>query len=89
MTYNLKNALLNITNHKVYSLSVVATLSIVLAALITVLTLAYIMLLKPLPYPEQMRLVKAEYAQIDQTGALNTPHLLPLSGLKCLQLSYI
>ncbi|MFK3872620.1 ABC transporter permease [Pseudoalteromonas rhizosphaerae] len=72
MTYNLKNALLNITNHKVYSLSVVATLSIVLAALITVLTLAYIMLLKPLPYPEQMRLVKAEYAQIDQTGALNT-----------------
>ncbi|MBB1335567.1 MULTISPECIES: hypothetical protein [unclassified Pseudoalteromonas] len=59
MTYNLKSALLNITNHKVYSLSVVATLSIVLAALITVLTLAYIMLLKPLPYPEQMRLVKA------------------------------
>ena len=72
MTYNLKSALLNITNHKVYSLSVVATLSIVLAVLITVLTLAYIMLLKPLPYPEQARLVKAEYAQIDQTGALNT-----------------
>ncbi|MGO2130412.1 MAG: ABC transporter permease [Pseudoalteromonas prydzensis] len=72
MTYNLRNALLNITNHKVYSLSIVATLSIVLAALITVLTLAYIMLLKPLPYPEQARLVKAEYAQIDQSGALNT-----------------
>lgn len=72
MTYNLKNALLNIANHKVYSLSVVSTLSIVLSALITVLTLAYIMLLKPLPYPEQERLVQAEYAQIDQTGSLNT-----------------
>jgi predicted permease len=72
MTYNLKNALLNIANHKVYSLSVVSTLSIVLSALITVLTLAYIMLLKPLPYPDQERLVQAEYAQIDQTGSLNT-----------------
>ncbi|ATC85521.1 MULTISPECIES: ABC transporter permease [Pseudoalteromonas] len=72
MTYNFKNALLNITKHKIYSVSVVATLSIVLAALITVLTLAYIMLIKPLPYPDQTRLVKAEYAQIDSTGSLNT-----------------
>ena len=72
MTYNFKSALLNITQHKIYSVSVVATLSIVLAALITVLTLAYIMLIKPLPYPEQTRLVKAEYAQIDSTGTLNT-----------------
>lgn len=72
MSYNLKSAVANLINHRVYSLSVITTLSVVLAALITVLTLAYIMLLKPLPYPDQARLVKAEYAQIDQTGTLNT-----------------
>ena len=72
MRYRFHAAWQSIKQARLFSISVIGTLSLTLGALITVLTMAYLLLYKPLPYPDQSRLVKAEYVQIDQTGEINT-----------------
>ncbi|WP_085300587.1 ABC transporter permease [Cognaticolwellia mytili] len=76
--YLIKQAYLSLKNKPVFILGVVSTMGITLGALLCVLTLAYVMLLKPLPYPEQERLVKVIYSQYDdQLMATNNTFIHP------------
>jgi putative ABC transport system permease protein len=59
--YEFKQAYLNLKQKPLFVFSVVSTMGITLGALLCVLTLAYVMLIKPLPYPEQDRLYMAEH----------------------------
>jgi predicted permease len=60
--YQFKQAYLSLKQKPGFVFSVVSTMGITLGALLCVLTLAYVMLLKPLPYPEQDRIYKIEQA---------------------------
>ena len=53
--YQLKQAYLSLKQKPGFVFSVVSTMVITLGALLCVLTLAYVMLLKPLPYSDQER----------------------------------
>ncbi len=69
--YLTKQAYLSLRNKPIFVLSVVSTMGITLGALLCVLTLAYVMLFKPLPYPEQDRLYRVDSQQFDASGTLN------------------
>jgi putative ABC transport system permease protein len=69
--YELKQAYLSLKQKPLFVFSVVSTMGITLGALLCVLTLAYVMLIKPLPYPEQDRLYVVEQSQIDQSQKEN------------------
>ncbi|MBA6301807.1 ABC transporter permease [Colwellia sp. MB02u-14] len=58
--YQLKQAFLGLKKKPAFVFSVVSTMGITLGALLCVVTLAYVMLLKPLPYPEQEQLFVVE-----------------------------
>ena len=58
--YQLKQAYLSLKQKPGFVFSVVSTMGITLGALLCVLTLAYVMLVKPLPYPEQDKLYVVE-----------------------------
>jgi predicted permease len=64
--YQLKQAILSLKKKPGFVFSVVTTMGITLGALLCVLTLAYVMLLKPLPYPEQDRLFLVESTVVDK-----------------------
>ena len=70
-TYQLKQALLSLKKKPGFVFSVISTMGITLGALLCVLTLAYVMLIKPLPYPDQDRLYRVDSQQFDADGALN------------------
>jgi predicted permease len=65
-TYQLKQAFLSLKKKPGFVFSVVSTMGITLGALLCVLTLAYVMLIKPLPYPEQDRLFLVESTVVDK-----------------------
>jgi predicted permease len=69
--YQVKQAYLSLKQKPGFVFSVVSTMGITLGALLCVLTLAYVMLLKPLPYPEQEQLYRVDSQQFDASGALN------------------
>ncbi|MFQ3192833.1 MAG: putative permease [Paraglaciecola sp.] len=54
--YQLKQAFLSLQKKPGFVFSVVSTMGVTLGALLCVLTLAYLLLIEPLPYPEQDRL---------------------------------
>jgi predicted permease len=58
--YQLKQVFLSLKKKPGFVVSVVSTMGITLGALLCVITLAYVMLLKPLPYPEQEKLYVVE-----------------------------
>jgi len=58
--YQIKQAYLSLKQKRGFVASVVSTMGITLGALLCVLTLAYVMLLKPLPYPDQDQLFVVE-----------------------------
>jgi predicted permease len=64
--YQLKQAFLSLKKKPGFVFSVVSTMGITLGALLCVLTLAYVMLIKPLPYPEQERLFLVESTVVDK-----------------------
>ena len=68
--YQLKQAFLSLKQKPGFVFSIVSTMGITLGALLCVLTLAYVMLIKPLPYPEQEKLYVASNEHIDPKGAL-------------------
>ncbi|MBL4909918.1 MAG: hypothetical protein JKX78_07850 [Alteromonadaceae bacterium] len=81
--YEVKQAYLNLKQKPLFVFSVVSTMGITLGALLCVLTLAYVMLIKPLPYPEQDRLYVAEHKIINakketQKVAFSYPGLVHL-----------
>ena len=63
--YQLKQALLSLKQKPTFVFSVVTTMGITLGALLCVLTLNYLLLVEPLPYPEQDRLYVAEHKIIN------------------------
>jgi len=67
--YQLKQAFFSLKKKPGFVFSVVTTMGITLGALLCVLTLAYVMLLKPLPYPEQEKLYWVEHGLADNFGA--------------------
>jgi predicted permease len=69
--YLIKQAYLSFKNKPGFVFSVVSTMGITLGALLCVFTLAYVMLLKPLPYPEQENLYRVDSQQFDASGTLN------------------
>jgi predicted permease len=82
-TYQLKQAFLSLKKKPGFVLSVVSTMGITLGALLCVLTLAYLLLIDPLPYPEQDRLFVAEHQIVgeekeDQGKSFSYPGLVDL-----------
>jgi len=69
-TYQLKQAYLSLKHKPGFVFSVVSTMGITLGALLCVLTLAYVMLVKPLPYPDQEHLYVSSNEHIDENGKL-------------------
>ena len=59
--YQLKQALLSLKKKPGFVFSIVSTMGITLGGLLCVLTLAYVILIKPLPYPEQDKLYVVEH----------------------------
>ena len=55
--YQFKEAINNLKKKPNFVFSIVSTMGFTLGALVCVLTLAYVMLIKPLPYPNQEKLV--------------------------------
>jgi len=81
--YQIKQAWLSLRQKPGFVFSVVTTMGITLGALLCVLTLAYVMLLKPLPYPEQDRLYRVEHQLISNENkvdgrAFSYPNLMHL-----------
>ncbi|WP_286270816.1 ABC transporter permease [Thalassotalea hakodatensis] len=68
MTYHMKQAWQSITRHPMFGANVVATIAITLGALLCATTLIYLMLIKPLPYPEMEKLYLAKQAMVNQEG---------------------
>jgi len=66
--YQLKQAFSSLKKKPGFVFSVVTTMGITLGALLCVLTLAYVMLFKPLPYPEQDKLYWVEHGLADNFG---------------------
>jgi predicted permease len=69
-SYQLKQAYLSLKQKPGFVFSVISTMGITLGALLCVLTLAYVMLLKPLPYPEQEQLYWVEHGLSDSFGEI-------------------
>jgi len=67
--YQLKQAYLSLKQKPGFITAVVLTLGSTLGALLSVLTLAYLLILKPLPYPDQERLYKVEHNFVDASGS--------------------
>jgi len=63
--YQLKQAYLSLKKKPGFVFSVVSTMGITLGALLCAITLSYLLLIEPLPYPEQERLFVAEHGFID------------------------
>jgi len=70
-SYLIKQAYLSLKQKPIFVLSVVSTMGITLGALLCVLTLAYVMLIKPLPYPDQERLYNVEHQLISNENAID------------------
>jgi predicted permease len=80
--YQVKQAFISLKQKPGFVFSVVSTMGITLGALLCVLTLAYVMLIKPLPYPDQERLVNVEHQLMNQGdidgNAFTYPNLMYL-----------
>jgi predicted permease len=66
--YLLKQAWAGLSAKKGFLVTVTTTLGLTLGALLCILTLAYVVISKPLPYPEQEHLYQVNANIIDQTG---------------------
>lgn len=67
----LKIALQSLSRRKGFVITVVATLSITLGALITFFNLNHVLLVKPLPYPQHEQLMLTQHVTIDSKGSTN------------------
>jgi predicted permease len=81
--YLLKQAWASLKNKPGFVAAVVTTMSLTLGALLCVLTLAYLLLVSPLPYPESGNLYTVEHNLIDKNAdvdgtAFTYPNLMHL-----------
>jgi predicted permease len=73
-SYQLKQASLSLQKSPGFVFSVVTTMGITLGALLCVLTLAYVMLIKPLPYTDQEKIYQVEQRQIKENGEVDNKY---------------
>ena len=81
--HQIKQAYFSLKQKPGFVFSVVSTMGITLGALLCVLTLAYVLFFKGLPYPEYQSLVKINYQLIDRKNnvsatSLNYPSMVEL-----------
>lgn len=69
--YQLKQAWVSLKKKVGFVATVVTTMGTTLGALLCVLTLGYLLIIEPLPYPEQDKLYKVIHAIGDKTGETN------------------
>ena len=79
--YQLKQAYLSLKKKPGFVFSVASTMGITLGALLCVATLAYVMLIKPLPYPEQDKLYHVTHTLMKATGEQG-PSAFTYPGIK-------
>ncbi|KGJ92828.1 ABC transporter permease [Colwellia psychrerythraea] len=73
LSYSVKQAYKSLQQTPSFVFSVITTMSITLGALLCVLTLAYVMLFKPLPYPDAEHLVKVDHIMTKKDGSRTDP----------------
>jgi hypothetical protein len=66
--YQQKQAWASLSKKPGFIATVVTTMGVTLGALLCVLTLGYLLLLEPLPYPEQDSLYKVDHVLINSQG---------------------
>jgi predicted permease len=67
----------NALHHKLgFVLSSVTTLSLTYSFMLTALSILFVIVVKPLPYPDSERIVKLDYLRFDHTGVLQS-HTYP------------
>jgi len=71
LKYLIKQAWQSLKKTPGFIASVTTTMGLTLGAILCVLTLAYVMLMKPLPYPEQEKLYRVVQSQIMQNGQVD------------------
>jgi hypothetical protein len=69
--YQQKQAWVSLKKKVGFVATVVTTMGTTLGALLCVLTLGYLLIVEPLPYPEQEKLYKVIHAIGDKTGETN------------------
>ncbi len=69
--YQQKQAWANLHKKTGFVTTVVTTMGTTLGALLCILTLAYLLIFQPLPYPQQARLYNVEHAVSDKSGEVN------------------
>lgn len=69
--YQIKQALLSLKQSPIFVFSIVSTMGISLGALLCTLTLAYVMLFKPLPYADQSQLFTVEHQLINNENSVD------------------
>ncbi|UAA39985.1 ABC transporter permease [Paraneptunicella aestuarii] len=74
LMYWIKQACFSLQKKPGFVSMVVSTMSITIGALLCALTLAYVLIVSPLPYPEQDRLYQLEHLYIDGDGELLGSH---------------
>lgn len=74
LKYLIKQAWQSLKKTPGFIVSVTTTMGLTLGALLCVLTLAYVMLMKPLPYPEQEKLYRVVQSQIMQNGQVDNDY---------------
>lgn len=75
--YQLKQAVFSLKQKPMFTLSVITTMGVTLGALLCMLTLAYVMLIKPLPYPDQARLFNIEHQLVNQGNVAGNAFTYP------------
>ncbi len=76
--YQLKQAWAGLSEKKGFMVAVVTTLGITLGALLCILTLAYILIAKPLPYPDQQDLYQVNFTLFnDKDEEVASSHTYP------------
>ena len=71
LIYRLKTTWANLSEKAGFVATVVITLGLTLGVLLCVITLANLLLLKPLPYPDQDQLYQVEHARVDTVGEVS------------------
>lgn len=71
--YLIKQAWVSLQQNKGFFTAVVITMGVTIGALLCVSTLAYLLLLKPLPYPEQQSLYKVDHVSFNGNNERQTP----------------
>lgn len=66
--YHIKQAWHSTKRYPMFSINVIATVAITLGSLLCAATLLYVMLIKPLPYPEMDKLYLAKQSMVNHEG---------------------